>query len=559
MKAALASLCLLLLFCTCSHNPERESLFAKACLLMEEHPDSALQLLDLPPEAINEWPKKERARYALLLARATDKCKQSLLPCDSLLNIALDYYTDKEKEKAVALLYKGRLAIETAQEEEAISYLQNGLSIMQRFPGECKIKILLLCSLGDTYFNSGYYDESIKLYRDMYLCASNDLEKTTALNNISLYYCAIGKKDSTLMYQRQALAHAIATGDSLQIAVANHNLSLEFDNFDEIDSAFHYEHRALRILPKEENPANYHYNLGDLYVRTRLNRDSALHYLNLSLEDIPIESKSSCLKSLYNLEIESGNHKAAIPYLEMYTHIMDSLFYMEQSTEIEQLIHTYNTKIKVKEEQIKGNRTIFRTIVCFTFACFLIILIYQNLINKRKRIQLQYQQSLEKAHHKLSSLKTIIHGHQSMIAYLQQEHSNLEQEQVKRKEKIKEQEKNIAKLQEEKQQLRNWLFSQSSVYKKVIALSQQKVSDKKQMKALTTAEQDQLKKIVFDIYSDHAACLQQKYPRLTESDVLFLCLQESSLEPLSIAICFGYSDTHPLNQKKYRIKERMTE
>ena len=78
------------------------------------------------------------------------------------------------------------------------------------------------------------------------------------------------------------------------------------------------------------------------------------------------------------------------------------------------------------------------------------------------------------------------------------------------------------------------------------------------MKALTTTEQEQLKKTVFGIYQSYISFLQNEYPRLTEDDKLLLCLQETSLESLSIAICFGYTDTHPLNQKKYRMKERMS-
>ena len=46
----------------------------------------------------------KRQYYALLLAESTDKNKLPLLPCDSLLNFALDYYGDDDREKA-CLLY----------------------------------------------------------------------------------------------------------------------------------------------------------------------------------------------------------------------------------------------------------------------------------------------------------------------------------------------------------------------------------------------------------------------------------------------------------------------
>ena len=82
-------LSLSLLLFSCTHNNETEALYLKAESLMDQYPDSVLQILNIQPEEIEDFSDKECARYALLLARATDKCEQSLLPCDSLLNIAL--------------------------------------------------------------------------------------------------------------------------------------------------------------------------------------------------------------------------------------------------------------------------------------------------------------------------------------------------------------------------------------------------------------------------------------------------------------------------------------
>ncbi|MBD9094095.1 MAG: hypothetical protein EGQ20_16440 [Bacteroides oleiciplenus] len=558
LKITTALLTVLLLLSSCSHNSETGTLFSHADAIMEEYPDSALRLLDLPPEEIEELSDKECARYALLLARATDKCKLSLLPCDSLLNMALEYYDDDEKEKAVALLYKGRLAVEMEKVKEAISYLQEGLTIIQNFPKELKTKNLLLSSLGNIYFDAGYYDESIGIYKAMYQCSTTNIHKSIALNNISTYYCIIDEKDSTLMFQRKALNFAIASGDSLQIAMSKHNLSLEFDGFDELDSALYYIQSALRILPQKENHGNYYFNLGNLLLKTGGNKDSALYYLTKALEDIPIEGKISCLKSLYNLEKENEDYKSANIYLEEQSTIMDSLYYMEQSTEMQQLIYEYDTKMRVQEEQLKGKRIIQYTTTGFIIACLLIILIYQNRINRKKQLQLQYEQSLEQTQNKLSALETTIENNQLMITLLQQKQSNLKQEHENKEQQIEEREQTIARLKKEKLQLLDWLLTQSSIYKKVIILSGQTTTNKKQMKALTTTEQEQLKKTVFGIYKNYISFLHNEYPKLTEDDQLFLCLQETSLDPLSIAICFGYTDTHPLNQKKYRLKERMS-
>lgn len=62
---------------------------------------------------------------------------------------------------------------------------------------------------------------------------------------------------------------------------------------------------------------------------------------------------------------------------------------------------------------------------------------------------------------------------------MQQEHSDLQEEQKNKEMQIHEREQIIAQLQKEKIQLRNWLFTQSEIYKKVHSLFNQKVIDKK--------------------------------------------------------------------------------
>ena len=65
--------------------------------ILEEHPDSALSLLqDLSDRS--SMTDADKAYYALLMTAATDKNALSLLPCDSLLDDALLYYGDKDKE-----------------------------------------------------------------------------------------------------------------------------------------------------------------------------------------------------------------------------------------------------------------------------------------------------------------------------------------------------------------------------------------------------------------------------------------------------------------------------
>lgn len=94
----LGIVCLCIIGCTGKHT---ELLLHQADSLLLVQPDSALALLERMPHERGALSRKNAARYALLWAQATDKCFQSLLPCDSLLDVALRYYKDANPNRAL--------------------------------------------------------------------------------------------------------------------------------------------------------------------------------------------------------------------------------------------------------------------------------------------------------------------------------------------------------------------------------------------------------------------------------------------------------------------------
>lgn len=139
----------------------------------------------------------------------------------------------------------------------------------------------------------------------------------------------------------------------------------------------------------------------------------------------------------------------------------------------------------------------------------------------------------------------------TLILLREKENQNLDE--IDKKEQL------ILQLKQEKLALRTWLFQQTSIYKTILSLSEQRGVDKKVRKVMTDAERGKLKKTVFEIYADYISPLQVQYVRLTEDDLLLLCLQEADISPLTIALCFGHTDTAALNQRKSRLKLKMSE
>ena len=528
----------------CNHHSSNPML-QQVDSLLEMKPDSALTILK-NISVLEDLPEVDKAYYALLLAEATDKNKLPLLPCDSLLNFALDYYGDDDREKAVALMYKGRLLAEMDDEKAAIEMNLKALEILQDYPVDTKYRRLIYSALGLWYGNCGLNDKALEVLHQSLHYSFDAKDTAIAYINIGYIYGMRNMQDSAITYQRKAVKYAMRSKDRSMILTSWHNLSICYRHFENVDSAVVYAHKVLQHLSYGNGKADAYYNMGDLYVDLE-QYDSARHYLEKSLFLSP--SRSIPYWSLAVMEAELGNFKSAYHYLDTFVMVQDSLDNSEQLTEVQHLVYKHQTELRVKDEQIKSKRIIRWIVFVSVIICFVVALIYQRWINKKNNQQALYRQALQYADEKQNVMQQRIEENESALALLQdRENQNLDE--IAQKEQL------ITQLKKEKLALRTWLFQQTSIYKKVMSLSDQQQVNKKIRKVMAAAELDKLKKTTFEIYADYISPLQAQYSQLTEDDLLVLCLQEAGISPLAISLCFGHTDTVALNQRKSRLKKK---
>lgn len=531
----------------CNHHSSNPML-QQVDSLLEMKPDSALTILK-NISVLEDLPEVDKAYYALLLAEATDKNKLPLLPCDSLLNFALDYYGDDDREKAVALMYKGRLLAEMDDEKATIEMNLKALEILQDYPVDTKYRRLIYSALGLWYGNCGLNDKALEVLHQSLHYSFDAKDTAIAYINIGYIYGMRNMQDSVITYQRKAVKYAMRSKDRSMILTSWHNLSICYRHFENVDSAVVYAHKVLQHLSYGNGKADAYYNMGDLYVDLE-QYDSARHYLEKSLFLSP--SRSIPYWSLAVMEAELGNFKSAYHYLDTFVMVQDSLDNSEQLTEVQHLVYKHQTELRVKDEQIKSKRIIRWIVFVSVIICFVVALIYQRWINKKNNQQALYRQALQYADEKQNVMQQRIEENESALALLQdRENQNLDE--IAQKEQL------ITQLKKEKLALRTWLFQQTSIYKKVMSLSDQQQVNKKIRKVMAAAELDKLKKTTFEIYADYISPLQAQYSQLTEDDLLVLCLQEAGISPLAISLCFGHTDTVALNQRKSRLKKKMSE
>ena len=544
---------LLILLTACHTNKQTDHIFQQAETWLNTQPDSAWHLLQSLCPA--QMQRKDVARYALLLTQATSKCVKPLYPCDSLLNVALMYYEKPSPERAMTLLYKGRLEEEMGNAKEATRLLQEALLLTERFPDEVETRRHVLSSLGNLYAYFANYEVAIEKFRQLYEYCNTDKDKAIALDRISAYYAVKEQQDSTFFIQREALAHAFASKDSLVIASILLSMSIHFDDFtDNNDSALYYGRWALRMLPATAPKGNCYYNIGAQLAVDEAMRDSALFYLHQCQTDTTFQGRNLALLDLAQLEEESGNYRAANPYLWAYIDYADSLIYSEQSTTIERIAYKNKSDLRVQREQLKAEQRQERIISGAILIIVCLFFYFRHRLMKKKRQQQETERQLADAEKKQLAMQTIIEDNETIIALLRQEKG---EEAQKREEEIKKREVLIENLRKEKTDLQTWLFSQNALYKKVQTYRKQWVGGSKEQKVLNNTDRQKLKETVLNIYAQQVEEWHVRHPRLMVEDLLLLCLQEAGLDSQSIAICFGYGDTHPINQRKLRIKERM--
>lgn len=530
------------------HHHSSNLLLYQVDSLLNVKPDSALAVLR-NLSALDEMTEADRAYYALLLAEATDKNELPLLPCDSLLDFALDYYGDDDKEMAVALLYKGRLLAQMNDKKAAIENNLKALEVLQDYPEDTKSRRLIYSSLGLWYGDCGLYDKALEMQNQAlhYSCSAKDT--AIAYHNIGYVYTMRDLQDSSIAYQRKAVEYAVRSKDTNMMVASWHSLSLFYGRFDKIDSAVVYARKVLQYVSDEHKMANAYYNMGDLYIDLE-QYDSARYYLEKSL--LLSSSWSMPYWSLAVMESELGNFQSAYHYLDTFVMVQDSLDVSEKLSEVQHLVYKHQTELEVKDAQIKSRRIIAWIVFMAIIVCFVLILIYQHRIDRKNNQQALYEQSLQHANEKLTIMQQRIKENESSLVLLQdKENQNLDE--IAKKEQL------IARLRQEKLELRTWLFQQTSIYKKVDSLYEQQEVDKKARKVMTNSDCEKLKKTVFEIYADYISPLQIQYSQLTEDDLLCLCLLEAGIPPLVIALCLGHTDTVAFNKRKSRLKVKMSE
>ena len=149
---------LLLFLLACSRAGEHEALFRQVESVVNDHPDSAMVLLESiqNPERL---PERDWAYWALLTTQAKDKL-YIRHTSDSVINRVVDYF---DGFIFLAYFYKGRVHEDLGDVKKALeAYLK--ASDFVKGTGDYKLTYLIESYLGDIYVHQGANDLALKYF-----------------------------------------------------------------------------------------------------------------------------------------------------------------------------------------------------------------------------------------------------------------------------------------------------------------------------------------------------------------------------------------------------------
>lgn len=381
----------------CNTSVVRNSLSRAECL-MAESPDSAKTVLD----SIKRSDLKNRAlkaRFALLYSQAMDKCYIDT-DNDSLISVALNYYSKRgsDHEKALAYYYNSIIFTNQNNIEATIENLVKAQEYAEK-TDDAYLKGLIYSLLAQKYYIQFSFEESLSLYKK----ATVEFEKTDNIANQLYAYSGIhnsllflDRKEESISSAKKALELSKALNRTTKIALWEleiMDIENKIHNANDISRA-----KYLLTLLEDSDDIERYRRWGYIYcVENKL--DSAIYYYKRYIVNLQSFNRQT-IRPLLNLaELYRLNNRTdeVILYMNKYINVADSINKAEREVLIQNLDKKYKTQqIKESYAALRKQHTLFVVIGVLIVILLIIGMVYvfDRYKSKIEKIQQESEASI---------------------------------------------------------------------------------------------------------------------------------------------------------------------
>lgn len=517
---------LLLLACTACYRSIRHVTehLSQAEGLIWAAPDSALHLLE-SISASRHLTGKEQADYALLLSLAQYRCYIPV-SSDSLINLAIEYYKDKNDadKKGAAFYVKGCILEEYCKDipNALLAYKEAETCIPDMDDKQYVARIY--SSLG--YINKkSFHLEPAKEYYQKAVQANIDGKDTVAyasnLLNLSTLYYTLHQADSANRCINTLIDIADSLNDlDLQVKIYNNiaNRKIFEKNYAEAEK---YLIHAIR-LSSPHFPDKLSLGLANLYAYTgqKEKADSLFTHL-LSCPDLLVRSNSYLDLLNYFLASHPQEHS----YLNHYIALTDSIYKENRAEEVGKIQQKYDNEVLARTNDQLYFKWILTSVVG-SLICIIAVTFLQKKWRKANALQKQIEE-LEEKKKVLTSSSQENERYVIQISELESQINDLKNEKRRLKYFIKKTKKSKENKEDD----------YSSIFKTYLSITKDKTYDKE-------LERDNLRQWLNLTNQNFTDKLIKHYPVLSKSNQLMdvCCLTALNLSIEDIATLLGIGE-----------------
>ena len=517
---------LLLLACTACDRSARHVTehLSQAEELIWTTPDSALHILESISTS-RHLTGKEQADYALLLSLAQYRCYIPV-SSDSLINLAIEYYKDKNDadKKGAAFYVKGCILEEYTKDipNALLAYKEAEMCIPDM--NEKRYVARIYSSLGYINKKSFHFDPAKEYYQKA-VQANIDGKDTVAyasnLLNLSTLYYTLHQADSANRCINTLIDIADSLNDlDLQVKIYNNiaNRKIFEKNYAEAEK---YLIHAIR-LSSPHFPDKLSLGLANLYAYTgqKEKADSLFTHL-LSCPDLLVRSNSYLDLLNYFLASHPQEHS----YLNHYIALTDSIYKENRAEEVGKIQQKYDNEVLARTNDQLYFKWILTSVVG-SLICIIAVTFLQKKWRKANALQKQIEE-LEEKKKVLTSSSQENESYVIQISELESQINDLKNEKRRLKYFIKKTKKSKENKEDD----------YSSIFKTYLSITKDKTYDKE-------LERDNLRQWLNLTNQNFTDKLIKHYPVLSKSNQLMdvCCLTALNLSIEDIATLLGIGE-----------------
>ena len=517
---------LFLLACTACDRSARHVTehLSQAEELIWAAPDSALHILESISTS-RHLTGKEQADYALLLSLAQYRCYIPV-SSDSLINLAIEYYKDKNDadKKGAAFYVKGCILEEYTKDipNALLAYKEAEMCIPDM--NEKRYVARIYSSLGYINKKSFHFDPAKEYYQKA-VQANIDGKDTVAyasnLLNLSTLYYTLHQADSANRCINTLIDIADSLNDlDLQVKIYNNiaNRKIFEKNYAEAEK---YLIHAIR-LSSPHFPDKLSLGLANLYAYTgqKEKADSLFTHL-LSCPDLLVRSNSYLDLLNYFLASHPQEHS----YLNHYIALTDSIYKENRAEEVGKIQQKYDNEVLARTNDQLYFKWILTSVVG-SLICIIAVTFLQKKWRKANALQKQIEE-LEEKKKVLTSSSQENERYVIQISELESQINDLKNEKRRLKYFIKKTKKSKENKEDD----------YSSIFKTYLSITKDKTYDKE-------LERDKLRQWLNLTNQNFTDKLINHYPVLSKSNQLMdvCCLTALNLSIEDIATLLGIGE-----------------